>query len=47
MFEYGLWKYEELEFILGELYTISEIMYNLENHLYNDRNKSGDLYFKK
>ncbi len=39
MFEYGLWEEKDLDRLLTKLYSISEIMYNLENYIYKDRKK--------
>lgn len=32
-FEYGLWREEDLDWLLVNLYSISEVMFNLENHI--------------
>ena len=39
MFEYGLWDVQDLDPILTNLYAMSEVMHNLENYLYNDRDR--------
>lgn len=39
-FEYGLWKPKDLDWILVRLYSISEIMLNLENFIFQDSKRA-------
>lgn len=48
LFEYGIWEIEDINILVTNLYAISEIMFNLENYLHNDRNVvSNASYFNE
>ena len=48
MLEYGLWEKQDLDKLLTKIYSVSEIMYNLENNIYKDRNKRINVsYFRE
>lgn len=36
LFEYGLWRYEDIDWVLSTFYWISEIMRSLEDKIEND-----------
>ncbi len=38
MFEYGLWEKSDLDNLLRQIYSISEIMFNLENLIFKEKN---------
>lgn len=41
LFEYGLWKLEELEQLLTKIYSVSEILCNLETYIKRDTEKQS------
>ena len=47
LFEYGLWKIEDVDDLLTSLYSVSEIMFNLENYIFNERDDVDDDYLKE
>ena len=48
MLEYGLWEKDDLDKLLTKVYSVSEIMYNLENNIFKDRKKGiSQRYFSE
>ena len=48
LFEYGIWEIKDINKLLTQLYAISEVMFNLENFMHDDRNKVHQkTYFDK